>query len=92
MARSVEQRIKELVEPNTRAYAVTNWNDSTSNFAKDLNAPIFKKSGDVASLAKKFDVAGDNFIAASKKKDDSKSLFDTSNDAMMKTEIGRAHV
>ena len=77
MAKSVEQRTKELVEPTTRAYLVSNWNEATSAYSKDLNAPIFKKLGDIAGLAKRYDAAADNFIKFDRKKDDAKKLFDS---------------
>lgn len=85
MARSVEQRIKELVEPTTRAYLVADWTSNTSGFSKELNAPIFKKSGDVAALAKRYDTAADNFINSAKKKDDAKKLFEASQAPMAKS-------
>jgi archaellum component FlaC len=77
MAKSVERRVKELVEPTTRAYLVTNWNQSTSAYTKELNAPIFKKLGDVGALCKRYDVAADNFIKFDKKRDEAKKLFET---------------
>ena len=76
MAKSVEQRIKELVEPTTRCFLVSNWADGTSAYSKDLNAPIFRKLGDIAALAKRYDAAADNFIKSHKKKDDAKKLFE----------------
>jgi hypothetical protein len=81
MAKSVEQRIKDLVEPTTRAYVAKNWAQIVSSFSKELSAPIFKKLGDIAPLAKRYDAAGDTFIAADKKKDEAKNLF---NDAAAK--------
>lgn len=81
MAKSVEQRIKDLVEPTTRAYVAKNWAQIVSSFSKELSAPIFKKLGDIAPLAKRYDAAGDTFIAAAKKKDEAKNLF---NDAVAK--------
>lgn len=77
MAKSVEQRTKELVEPTTRCYLVSNWSEATSAHSKDLNAPIFKKLGDIAGLANRYDAAADNFIKFDKKKDDAKKLFDS---------------
>jgi ABC-type transporter Mla subunit MlaD len=86
MAKSVEQRIKDLVEPTTRAYVAKNWAQIVSSFSKELSAPIFKKLGDIAPLAKRYDAAGDTFIAAAKKKDEAKNLF---NDAVAKiTKLG----
>jgi hypothetical protein len=75
MAKSVDQRIKDLVEPTTRAYVAKNWAQIVSSFSKELNAPIFKKLGDIAPLAKRYDTAADTFIADDKKKDEAKGLF-----------------
>ena len=77
MAKSVEQRTKELVEPTTRCFLVSNWTEVSSPYSKDLNAPIFKKLGDIAGLAKRYDAAADNFIKFDKKKDDAKKLFES---------------
>ena len=76
MAKSVEQRTKELVDSTTRCFLVSNWTDDTAAYAKDLNAPIFKKLGDIAGMAKRYDAAADGFIKFDKKKDESKKLFD----------------
>jgi chromosome segregation ATPase len=76
MAKSVEQRTKELVDSTGRCFAVATWDQNTAAYAKDLNAPIFKKLGDIAALAKRYDAAADNFIKFDKKKRDAKKLFD----------------
>lgn len=76
MAKSVEQRTKELVEPTTRCFLVSNWTEATSAYSKDLNAPIFKKLGDIAALAKRYDAAADGFIKFDKRKGDAKKLFE----------------
>ena len=84
MAKTVEQRIKELVTPTTRCYLVTNWTEMSSPYQKELNAPIFKGQGDVAALAKRYDAAADNFIKFDKQKDDAKKLFDDGTTALGK--------
>ncbi len=72
MAKSVEQRTKEL---DIRVYLVASWTERTAAYKKELDAPIFKKLGDVAGLAKRYDTATDNFIKFDKSKDDAKNLF-----------------
>lgn len=84
MAKTVERRVKELVEPTTRAYAVTNWNDSTSAYTKELNAPIFKKLGDIGAMCKRYDTAADNFIKFDKKKDEARKLFEAASATLEK--------
>ena len=72
MAKSVEQRTKEL---DIRVYLVASWTERTAAYKKELDAPIFKKLGDVAGLAKRYDAATDNFIKFDTSKDDAKNLF-----------------
>ena len=79
MAKSVEQRTKELVEPTTKVVLVSTWNDIVAECGKDLGAPIFKKLGDIAGMCKR-----DNFIKYDKKRDDARKLLDTPNATMAK--------
>jgi chromosome segregation ATPase len=76
MAKTVEKRIKELVDSTTRTFLVKNWAEASSPYSKDLNAPIFKKLGDIATLAKRYDAAAETFIKFDKKKNDAIKLFD----------------
>lgn len=76
MAKSIEQRTKELVDSTGRYFVVASWDQNTSAYSKELNAPIFKKLGDIAALAKRYDAASDNFIKFDKKKGEAKKLFD----------------
>src|SRR4051812_1283610 len=79
MAKSIEQRTKQLVDSTGRTFLAKNWVDNTSAYSKDLNAPIFKKLGDIAGMTKRYDAAADNFIKFDKQKGDSKKLFLTAS-------------
>jgi len=76
MAKTVEQRTKELVDSTTTSSLLATWNGIISD-TPDLNAPIYKRQGDMAGLAKKYDDAAAKFIKAAKRKDDAKKLFAT---------------
>lgn len=76
MAKSVEQRAKELDDGVTWVLANV-WPTETAAFQKELSAPIFKKNGDVGSLAKRFDAAQTKFDQNRQKKDDAKKFFET---------------
>jgi chromosome segregation ATPase len=75
MAKSVEQRTKELEDEVSNLTSV--WSSDTAAFRKELDAPIFKKNGDVASLARRFDTTQLKFLENDRKKDDAKKFFDT---------------
>ena len=71
MAMSVDQRQKALDEP---AYVGVAWERIRGKF-KELDAPIFKKAGDIGALAKRYDAASKSFIDFGKKKEDARDLF-----------------
>src|SRR5262245_51966372 len=75
MAKSVEQRKKELVDSTTTFSLLQWWNDTLSK-NPDLKAPIYRNQGDIAGFAKKYDDASKKFLAADKRKKDSQKLFD----------------
>jgi archaellum component FlaC len=75
MAKSVEQRTKELVDSTTRCFLVSAWAEIAADYKKDLDSPKFKGQGDMAGFAKRYDTAADNFIKADQRKQDAKKLF-----------------
>ncbi len=72
MAKSVEQRTQELTDPSDIAGA---WAGISGKF-KELNAPIFKKNGDIAAVAKRYDGLTKTFLDAVEKKDDVSKIAD----------------
>jgi predicted nucleic acid-binding Zn-ribbon protein len=74
MAKTREQRTKELTKPSA---VVKAWSDVKGKF-KELDAPIFKKLGDIAGSAKDYDAATKAFLDAVKRKNGVAKVF---NDA-----------
>ena len=75
MAKSVDQRKKELVDSTTTFSLLEWWNNILGENA-DLKAPIYRNQGDIAGLAKKYDEGAKKFLAADKRKKDSQKLFE----------------
>lgn len=74
MAKSVDQRKKELVDSTTTSSVLEFWNNIVKD-KPDLNAPIYKRQGDIAGLAKKYDDAAAKFMKAYARKDKAIDLF-----------------
>jgi chromosome segregation ATPase len=72
VARSVDQRTQELTEPSNIAGA---WAGINGKF-KELNAPIFKKNGDIGAVAKHYDALTKLFLDSVKKKNDVSSILE----------------
>jgi len=72
MPKSLEQRTKDLNEP---AQVEGAWAVIRSKYQKDLDAPIFKRAGDITGQAKHYDAASKAFIDAGHRKDDAKAGF-----------------
>ena len=68
---SVDQRRKDM---NEQAYIGVAWERIRGKF-KELDAPIFKKNGDIGALAKRYDAASKSFIDFGKKKNDVRDLW-----------------
>jgi hypothetical protein len=77
MPKTADQRLNDIAKGGTWAFA-DNWTTMTSTIQKDLSAPIFKRDGDVAGMAKRLDVAQAKFKEFRDKKENARKLFDTS--------------
>lgn len=83
MTKTVEQREKDLKAGPT--WDVANaWDQATSKFQKDLKAPIFLKSGNVAALATHYDTLQSTFNKNLDKKTAATAGFDDVGDKLDK--------
>jgi archaellum component FlaC len=83
MTKTVEQREKDLTEGVTWVVA-TAWSQAVSKVQKDLNAPIFVKSGNVAALADRYDKLQNEFNRNLGKKKAAVDLFGASESQLDK--------
>jgi archaellum component FlaC len=85
MTKTAEQREKDLKEGVTWV-VVSAWSDAIAKVQKDLNAPIFLKSGNVGALADRYDKLQSEFNKNREKKEAATDLFDASADQLDKIE------
>lgn len=76
MTKTADQREKDLKDGVTWV-VVTAWSQAISDVKKDLNAPIFLKSGNVEALAGRYDKLQNEFNKSREKKTAAIDLFDT---------------
>lgn len=72
MGKTRDQRLKELTKPSAVLAA---WNAIKGAAKGQLDAPIFKKLGDMGARAQEYDKATAAFLATAKKKDDAKKIY-----------------
>jgi chromosome segregation ATPase len=85
MTKTADQREKDLKDGPTWV-VVTAWSQAISGVQKDLNAPIFLKSGNVGALADRYDKLQSEFNKNREKKSAAVDLFDTTNGQLDKIE------
>ena len=83
MTKTTEQREKDLTDGVTWV-VVTAWEKAISGFEKDLKAPIFMKSGNIAAFAAQYDKLQSTFNKQMDKKKSAIDGFDNAGDQLDK--------